>query len=291
MKLNILTDSTADLTKEQMSEHDINVYPLNIYFGEEEYIDGVTIDHRQFFDKLSKCKELPTTSQIPVGQLKDLFLKFTENGEEVVVITLSSKLSGSYNSAVLVRDSLDMDRKSRVHLIDSQSVTLGLCNIVLEACKLRDKGLSGKEIEDEINSIKSQSTLLALIEDYKYLVMGGRLSKATAFIGNTLNIMPVVEITGGEVVPIKKVRGRKKGYKFIIEKAREYGIDMSKAFFMGHVDDAEAFNNFEEYMFNNFEELKDIEISPVKNIGAVVGTHAGPHCVGIAFFKNNQGDH
>ena len=132
MKVNILTDSTADLTKEQMSEHDINVYPLNIYFGEEEYIDGVTINHREFFDKLSTCTELPTTSQIPVGQLRDLFLKFTENGEEVVVITLSSKLSGSYNSALLVRDSLDMDdRKSRVHLIDSMSVTLGLCNICL----------------------------------------------------------------------------------------------------------------------------------------------------------------
>lgn len=285
MKVNILTDSTADLTKEQMSEHDINVYPLNIYFGEEEYIDGVTINHRKFFDKLSTCTELPTTSQIPVGQLRDLFLKFTESGEEVVVITLSSKLSGSYNSALLVRDSLDMDRKSRVYLIDSMSVTLGLCNIVLEACKLRDKGLKGKDIEEEINRIKSKSTLLALIEDYKYLVMGGRLSKATAFIGNTLNIMPVIEITGGEVVPIKKVRGRKKGYQFIIEKAREYGIDTSKAFFMGHIDDEEAFKHFEEYMLNNFDELENIDISPVKNIGAVVGTHAGPHCVGIAFFK------
>ena len=95
----------------------------------------------------------------------------------------------------------------------------------------------------------------------------------------------MIEITGGEVVPIKKVRGRKKGYQFIIEKAREYGIDTSKAFFMGHIDDKEAFKHFEEYMLNNFDELENIDISPVKNIGAVVGTHAGPHCVGIAFFK------
>jgi len=285
MKVNILTDSTADLTPEQTKTHNINVYPLNICFGEEEYIDGVTINHREFFDKLKVCKELPTTSQIAVGKLRDLFLKYTENNEEVVVITLSAKLSGSYNSAVLVRDSLDEDRKKRVHVIDSTSVTLGLCNIVLEACKLRDKGFCAKDISDEINRIKSKSTLIALIEDYKYLVMGGRLKKSTAFIGNTLNIMPVVEITGGEVVPIKKVRGRKKGYSFIIDKAREYGIDTSKAFFMGHVDDEEAYIHFSEYMNENFDELKDIEISPVKNIGAVVGTHAGPHCVGIAFFK------
>ena len=288
MKVNILTDSTADLTKEQMKEHDINVYPLNIYFGEEEYIDGVTINHREFFDKLATCKELPTTSQIPVGKLRDLFLQFTENGEEVVVITLSSKLSGSYNSAVVVRDSLDNDRKNRVHVIDSTCVTLSLCNLVLEAAKLRDKGLSGQEIEDEINRIKGNSTLLALIEDYKYLVLGGRLSKSAAFIGNTLNIMPVIEITGGEVVPIKKVRGRKKGYQFIIDKAREYGIDKDKAFFMGHIDDEEAYSHFEKYMLDNFDELKDINILPASNIGAVVGTHAGPHCVGIAFFKKEK---
>ncbi|WP_290771486.1 DegV family protein [Anaerofustis sp.] len=287
MKVNILTDSTADLTKELINEHDIKVYPLNIYFGEEEYIDGVTINHREFFDKLAVCKELPTTSQIAVGKLKELFIKYTDNNEEVVVITLSSKLSGSFNSAVLVRESLEEERKKRVHLIDSMSVTLGLCNIVLEACKLRDKGLNASEIETEINRIKNKSTLIALIEDYKYLVMGGRLSKATAFMGSTLNIMPVVEITGGEVVPIKKVRGKKKGYQFIIDKAREYGIDTSKAFFMGHIDDKEAYESFSKYMFDNFEELKDIDISPVKNIGAVVGTHAGPHCVGIAFFKKN----
>ena len=288
MKVNILTDSTADLTKEQMKEHDINVYPLNIYFGEEEYIDGVTINHREFFDKLTTCKELPTTSQIPVGKLRDLFLQFTENGEEVVVITLSSKLSGSYNSAVVVRDSLDNDRKNRVHVIDSTCVTLSLCNLVLEAAKLRDKGLNGQEIKDEINRIKGNSTLLALIEDYKYLVLGGRLSKSAAFIGNTLNIMPVIEITGGEVVPIKKVRGRKKGYQFIIDKAREYGIDKDKAFFMGHIDDDEAYSHFEKYMLDNFDELKDIDILPASNIGAVVGTHAGPHCVGIAFFKKEK---
>lgn len=287
MKVNILTDSTADLTKELINEHDIKVYPLNIYFGEEEYIDGVTINHREFFDKLAVCKELPTTSQIAVGKLKELFIKYTDNNEEVVVITLSSKLSGSFNSAVLVRESLEEERKKRVHLIDSMSVTLGLCNIVLEACKLRDKGLNASEIETEINRIKNKSTLIALIEDYKYLVMGGRLSKATAFMGSTLNIIPVVEITGGEVVPIKKVRGKKKGYQFIIDKAREYGIDTSKAFFMGHIDDKEAYASFSKYMFDNFEELKDIDISPVKNIGAVVGTHAGPHCVGIAFFKKN----
>ena len=287
MKVNILTDSTADLTKELINEHDIKVYPLNIYFGEEEYIDGVTINHREFFDKLAVCKELPTTSQIAVGKLKELFIKYTDNNEEVVVITLSSKLSGSFNSAVLVRESLEEERKKRVHLIDSMSVTLGLCNIVIEACKLRDKGLNASEIETEINRIKNKSTLIALIEDYKYLVMGGRLSKATAFMGSTLNIMPVVEITGGEVVPIKKVRGKKKGYQFIIDKAREYGIDTSKAFFMGHIDDKEAYESFSKYMFDNFEELKDIDISPVKNIGAVVGTHAGPHCVGIAFFKKN----
>lgn len=287
MKVNILTDSTADLTKELINEHDIKVYPLNIYFGEEEYIDGVTINHREFFDKLAVCKELPTTSQIAVGKLKELFIKYTDNNEEVVVITLSSKLSGSFNSAVVVRESLEEERKKRVHLIDSMSVTLGLCNIVLEACKLRDKGLNASEIETEINRIKNKSTLIALIEDYKYLVMGGRLSKATAFMGSTLNIMPVVEITGGEVVPIKKVRGKKKGYQFIIDKAREYGIDTSKAFFMGHIDDKEAYESFSKYMFDNFEELKDIDISPVKNIGAVVGTHAGPHCVGIAFFKKN----
>lgn len=288
MKVNILTDSTADLTKEQMKEHNINVYPLNIYFGEEEYIDGVTINHRQFFDKLATCKELPTTSQISVGKLRDLFLQFTENGEEVVVITLSSKLSGSYNSALVVRDSLDNDRKNRVHIVDSMCVTLSLNNVVLEAVKLRDKGLSGKEIADEVNRIKGNSTLLALIEDYKYLVLGGRLSKSAAFIGNTLNIMPVIEITGGEVVPIKKVRGRKKGYQFIIDKAREYGIDKDKAFFMGHIDDEEAYAHFEKYMLENFDELKDINILPASNIGAVVGTHAGPHCVGIAFFKKEK---
>lgn len=288
MKVNILTDSTADLTKEQMIDNNINVYPLSIYFGEEEYIDGITINHREFFDKLKVCKELPTTSQIPVGKLRDIFLQFTENGEELVVITLSSKLSGSYNSAVMVRDSLDSDRRNRVHIIDSLCVTICLANIVLEATKLRDKGYNAEEIVIQINEIKHNSKLIALIEDYKYLVMGGRLSKKAAFIGNTLKIMPVVEILDGEVVAVKKVRGRKKGYQYIIDKIREYEIDEEKAFFMGHTDDEGAYKNFEGYMLEHFDELNDIDVQTNINIGAVVGTHAGPHCVGTAFFAKNK---
>lgn len=276
MKTHIIVDSTADLTPDIKKL--VSIVPLTVRFGEEEYIDGVTINHKTFYEKLIESDVLPTTSQATPSAFEDEFQKLGEN-EEAVVITISSKLSGTYQSAVIAADSYP-----NVYVVDSGSAAMGsgiLCELAL---KLADSGLGAKEIAEVLQKEKENIVLVALVDTLEYLKKGGRISKTVAVAGAMLNIKPVISIDKGEIKILGKARGSKMGNNLLIEEiAKAGGVDFSRPILLGYTGLSDAM------LLKYIEDSKHIWEIGTENVrytsvGSVVGTHAGPGAVAVAFF-------
>ena len=204
MKTRIIVDSTTDLVQEYKDR--VSVVPLTVNFGEEEYIDGVTIDYKTFYEKLIESDVLPTTSQANPDTFMKEVEKVKEAGESAVVITLSSKLSGTYQSAMIAADDFD-----NIYVVDGGSATIGNSILVEYAIKLLDEGMSAKEIAEKLEEAKGKIVIVALLDTLEYLKKGGRISKTVAFAGTVLNIKPVVSVIDGEIGMQGKARGSKMG--------------------------------------------------------------------------------
>lgn len=281
--IKILTDSTSDLTKEMQKNYDIDVIPMTIYFGENHYIDGVDITHDAFYQKLSSATELPTTSQINPSQYADILRPYIENNDEVILMPISSKLSGTNQSAHIALDMLedeDLDT-SKIYIVDSLNAAMGLSILAIEASKLRDKGLAAVDIVKESESIKGNIRLIASLDTLKYLKMGGRLSAASAFIGGVLGINPLIQIIDGEVASTGKERGRKNSYRKIKEFLDEHPIDADKTIIVAETYSNGFINDFISVISEN---LSDSEYL-FERIGCTIGTHIGPGAVGLAYIE------
>ena len=279
MSTKIIVDSTADLLphiKEQ-----VFVVPLTVHFGNEEYIDGVTIDHKAFYEKLIETDVHPSTSQAtPDGFLK-AYEKAAETGDDVIVITLSSKLSGTFQSATIAAED-----NENIHIVDSGSVAVG-CGILVElALQLRDAGFSAKQIVQELEHVKEKICIVALVDTLEYLKKGGRISKTVAFAGGLLNIKPVLSIVDGEISILGKARGSRQGNNLLVQEIEKAGgVDFSKPVLLGYTGLSDAL------LLKYIEDSKPLWEKGVDNIryttiGSVIGTHAGPGAVAVAFFKN-----
>lgn len=281
--IKILTDSTSDLTNELQKNYDIDVIPMTIYFGEDHYIDGVDFTHDAFYQKLSSVETLPTTSQINPNQYADVLRKYIENNDEVIVLPISGKLSGTHQSAHIALDILEDENldTSKIHIIDSLNVTMGLSILVIEASKMRAKGYSAPDIVKELETLKGNIRLIASLDTLKYLKMGGRLSAAGAFIGGVLGINPLIQIIDGEVASTGKERGRKNSYKKIKEFLNEHPIDADKTVIVAETYSNGYINDFIKIIGDNLEGVNYL----FERIGCTVGTHIGPGAVGIAYVE------
>lgn len=193
MKTRIIVDSSVDLTPEIKER--VRVVPLMVVFGDEEYIDGVTINHKTFYEKLIESDVLPTTSQASPDAFIKEFEKAKEAGEDAVVITLASKFSGTYQSAIIAAEDYD-----NVYVVDSASAAVGGSILTELAFRLLDEGKSAKEIAAILEEEKKKIVIVALVDTLEYLKKGGRISAAVAFAGGVLNIKPVLSVTDGEGV-------------------------------------------------------------------------------------------
>ena len=211
--IKIITDSGSDISQEEGKILDITIIPFKTYFNEEEYLDGITLSHRQFYEKLIEEDTLPKTSQITPFEFEEIFKEATKDGDEVIYISISKKLSGTYQSACIA--SLEFDGLVRV--VDSENACAGEQILVKLACDLRKQGYTIDEMEEKLNEMKKQIKLLALVDTLEYLKKGGRISSTTAFIGNLLSIKPVIEIKDGEVGVAGKARGSKNGNNILRE--------------------------------------------------------------------------
>ena len=279
MKTRIIVDSTADLMPEFKSR--VHTVPLTVRFGVQEYIDGVTIDHKAFYEKLIESDVLPTTSQATPDAFIKEFEKAKEAGEAAVVITLASKFSGTYQSAIIAADDYE-----NIYVVDSGSAAMGSGILVELAFKLLDEGKNAEEIAAILEEGKKKIIIVALVDTLEYLKKGGRISKAVAFAGGVLNIKPVLSVIDGEINMLGKARGSKMGNNLLVEEINKAGgIDFSKPVLLGYsgISDALLLKYIEDSRHIWEGNLNEVRYTTV---GSVIGTHAGPGAVVVAFFKN-----
>ena len=283
MPIRIITDSASDITQAEAKQLNIDVLPLKTLFGEEEYLDGITLDHKEFYHKLIESDVLPTTSQIAPFDYEEKFRAAVENGDEVVCITISSKLSGCYQSACIAAEEFP----GKVVVVDSLNAAIGERLLTQLALKARDEGKTAQETTELLNDRKHNIRLIALLDTLEYLKKGGRISSAAAFAGTLLSIKPVIAVENGEVATLGKARGSKNGNNMLrefVEKSGGINFEMPYALaYTGLNDDL-----LQKYIADSapLYEGKTNHL-PIYSIGSTIGTHAGPGAIAVAFFCNN----
>lgn len=276
--IELITDSTSDLSPDLAEKLGVQVLPLSVCFGEETYRDGVDITNADFYARLRKAEKLPTTSQINPETFVAVFQQVLERGNQAVGIFISSEMSGTCQSAAVAKDMLDSED---IFVVDSRSVTFSLGLLVIEAARLRDRGLSAAELAREITALREKLRLYAVVDTLKYLKMGGRISATTAMVGGVLGITPIIAIEDGKVESVGKSRGRKAGINWIRERALKETIDLEHCVVFGHTDCPEALQEVADAFSDIASQAPAAYCS---DIGAVVGTHAGPGAAGFGYF-------
>lgn len=281
-KVKIIADSTCDLPKELVKSLDIHVIPLQVTINNNTYLDGINIDIETFFEEMDKTDEMPKTSQIPPAKFESIYKEYIDQGYEIISLHLSSKMSGTYQSALIAKDMVGSDN---IHVVDSQNVTCGLGILVLKACKLRDEGKDAKEILSIINDTISRVKSTLNFQSLDNLVKGGRLSKATAFVGGLLGIKLNLAVENGEMVVRDKVRGSKKALKYLIDYLEQCGISEEVT---PIVLNAAADEENRSVLNGIIDYLKEHNIEFIESdVGCVVGTHSGKNACGIFFIEKN----
>ncbi len=281
MRTRIIVDSTADLMPEHREQ--VRVVPLTVRFGDKEYIDGVTIDHNAFYEKLVEEDTLPATSQAAPEAFSREYEAARKAGEAAVVITLSGKLSGTYQSAMIAAAEYD-----NVYVVDSGTAAMGSGILAELALQMRDQGLSASEIVNRLNEEKQNIVIVALVDTLEYLKRGGRISKSLAFAGAMLHIKPVLSVIGGEITLLGKARGSKMGNNLLVQEIEKAGgVDFSRPVLLGYtgLSDALLKKYIEDSKWlwdGNVPELRYV------SIGSVIGTHAGPGAVAVGFFRKGK---
>lgn len=284
MSVRIVIDSASDLTKDQADKLNLDFLPLKTIFGAEEYLDGITLSHQQFYEKLIEGDCMPTTSQISPHDFEQLYADVKEKGDTAVVITLSSRLSGTFQSANIALDGYE----DCITIVDSENVCLGEQILVMYACRLRDAGASASEIAKALDEKKKSVRVLALLDTLEYLKRGGRISKTAALAGNLLSIKPVIAIVDGEVAVLGKARGSKNGCNMLREEISKCnGIDFSMPLCLGYtgLDDS----LLQKYIKDNTDLWESyVKELPISSIGSTIGTHTGPGGICVAFFSKTN---
>lgn len=283
MKVQIITDSAADLPQEYFKEKDIAMLPLKVHLDNEDYEDLVSIQPIEVYKAMREGKA-PKTSQASPVKMKDLFTHYAKENIPCLYIAFSSELSGTYQTAMMIRNEvLEEYPDFQFSIIDSKCASLGQGLAVSYVMDLADKGMSLEELADAAEFYCRHMEHLFTVDELEYLARGGRISKASAFVGGLLNIKPLLNVEDGKLIPLEKIRGRKKVFKRIIELMKERGIELgSQTVAISHGDCEEAANELKTMIQDEFGTEQFI-INP---IGAAIGAHAGPGTIAL-FFLNS----
>jgi DegV family protein with EDD domain len=277
MAVRIITDSGSDILPGEME--DLIVLPLTIAFGNDVYHDGVDLSHERFFDLLAESSENPTTGQVPPFRYSQAFKEVVEAGDEAVVITISSQVSGTWQSACTAA----ADFGDKILVVDSLHVSVGIRLLVEIALKMAAEGASSQEIVSALEKTRGEIHFLALLDTLEYLRRGGRISNVSAVLGTILSIKPVVTCTDGKIVVMDKARGLKNGRATIANLIREDGgFDFDRPLSIGYTGNSDKpVRSFLNSCTDLWEGKGEV---PVSSIGATIGTHAGPGGFLLAYF-------
>ncbi|RKJ39858.1 DegV family protein [Acutalibacter sp. 1XD8-33] len=281
MPIRIITDSASDIVSPQREE--ITVLPMTISFEDQHYQDGVNLTHQQFYEYLIEGDTLPITSQVSPGEFSEAFQRAVAAGETVVTVTLSKKLSGTWQSACLAAQ----DYPGQVYVVDSENATIGEMILVERAVELLDQGKSAEEIAGCLEKEKKAVRLIALLDTLEYLKRGGRISPATALVGGLLSVKPVVAVREGEVVVLGKARGSKNGNSLLVQEIEKTaGVDFHRPYRLGYTGLSDAL--LQKYIADSRQLWQDhTDALPVCTVGGTIGTHVGPGAIAVAFFTRD----
>lgn len=278
MSVRIIVDSTADVAADLKKR--MLVVPLTIRFGTTEYVDGITITHRQFYEKLIETDELPTTSQAAPAAFEKVYQQVRAAGDTAVVLTVTSKLSGTYQSAMIAAADYP-----EIHVVDTRTVAIGAGILAELALRLADSGMSAEGIAQRLEDERENVRVIAMLDTLEYLKRGGRISKTVAFAGSVLSIKPVLAIEDGEIKLIGKARGSRQGNNLLVQEIRKAGgVNFDRPILLGYTGLSDLL--LRKYVEDSAELWKGYRRElPALMIGSVIGTHAGPGAVAVAFFK------
>ncbi|MEC2077528.1 DegV family protein [Metabacillus fastidiosus] len=284
MNVQIIADSGCDLPLEYYNENSVSFIPLHVQLKENEYEDLIEIQPKTVFDAMREG-EVAKTSQASPNHFKELFTRFAEKNIPCVYIAFSSRLSGTYQTAVMIKNEvLEQYPNFQIAIIDSKCASLGHGLAVKHAVKLAAEGKTVTELEEALASYCTKVEHLFTVDNLDYLARGGRISKASAFVGGLLSIKPLLHVEDGQLVPLEKIRGRKKLFRRIIELMKERGEALDKqTIAISHGDDEEAALEIKKMIEDEFSPKEII----VNMIGATIGAHSGPGTIAI-FFLNNE---
>ncbi|RIW35288.1 DegV family protein [Bacillus salacetis] len=282
MNIRLFADSASDLPNVFYDEYDVKLIPLRVLVDDKEFEDMVTIQPKEVFQKIREG-QMPKTSQASPVFFEKVFTELAQSGDKGIYITFSSELSGTYQTAVMIRDQVKEDYPQLdLTIIDSKCASLGYGLAVREAAELLKLGASADKIISFASNRCEHMEHLFTVEDLDYLAKGGRVSKASAFLGGLLNVKPLLHVEDGKLVPIEKIRGRKKVLKRILDVMEERGQNLEQQVVaISHGDDVELAQEMKNLIQERFQP-KEIYINI---IGAAVGSHAGPGTLAI-FFSN-----
>ena len=281
--IKILTDSTVDLPPELVEAHHIHIIPLHVSIDDRTYLDnGVDIGRREFFDKLRSARKTPTTSQPSVGDFQRVFRELMADGSEVLCITISSAMSGTYQSAMGALESMP---DAPVQIVDSRHVSIGMGPLVLRAARLAAAGYIMQEIVAALTAMIDTCNLVFLVDTLEYLHKGGRIGTASTLMGTLLSVKPLLTVKDGIIQPLHKARSKKHAQKCmlsLLEEKTPPGESIECA--VTHAANPEDARWFEEQIRANYD-CKNLYVG---EMGPVVGAHVGPGVVGIAIYPWND---
>ena len=280
MSIRIIIDSTTDIPEQVL--HQVEVVPLTVSFGDEEYLDGIDLSRGDFYRKLEAGQILPKTSQPSPEAFAEVFQRIHEAGDEGVFISVASALSGTCQSAAIAAADYP-----EISVVDSRNVAVGTGILAEYALQLIARGITREELVQKLEKKREDICLIAMLDTLEYLKRGGRISKTAALAGGILNIKPVITVKEGEILILGKARGAKKANNLLVELAEKNGVDYSLPILLGYAGTSD------ELLQNYIHDSRKLWEGHVENleyaqICSVVGTHTGPGAVAAAFFRTNQ---
>lgn len=285
MPIQLFADSASDLPLTFYKEHNITLIPLRVHINDKEFEDLQTIDPVDVYKEIRSGK-MPKTSQASPQFLEMKFTELAKSGQEGIYIAFSSELSGTYQTAVMVRNQVreeypDLD----LTIIDTKAASMGCGLLVIKASEMLEAGASKEEIVQEIESMSLHMEHLFTVEDLDFLARGGRLSRASAFLGGLLNIKPLLDVEEGKLIPIEKIRGRKKLLKRMLDVMEERGSNLQNQLIgISHGDDEATAMEVKQMIEERFGTEKFF----ISIIGAAVGSHSGPGTLAIFFLNTSK---
>ena len=274
----VVTDGACSLTPKEGTQYGLHIAPVYVNFGDKTYQAGVNMDTEEFYRLLRSSKNLPTTAQPTAQDFVDLYTALAEEAEEIVTVVISHHMSATLQSAEVAKEQFT---KAPVHIIDSESVSLGLGMMAIAAARAAEQGQNAQQILQLVEQIKANMHVIFTVETLEYLHKGGRIGGATAFLGSALSIKPILHLKDGRIEPLERIRTRKRAVDRLLELVEEKAGAAKSHFAVLHCEAEEEARDLGDRVRGSFN-CAELVIS---DAGPVIGTHAGPGTLGVVFYS------